>query len=180
MMCELAKLVTLIVERAPVGVPRSVAPSVSHESSITGRPWRAAISAMRSQSGAFPMRLGNSSAPVRSVIISSIRSTSTQYVSGSQSTNTGTQPPRTIGATSVENVSAHVTTSAPGWRPSSSSARYSADEPELHMTPCALPKRAATSRSMRTTRRPGHSPCGPERSTSTTASISRSSWTLLE
>ena len=78
MTCELAKLVTLMVERAPVGVPRSVAPSVSQESSMTGRSWRAAISAMRSQSGALPMRLGNSSAPVRSVIISSMRSTSTQ------------------------------------------------------------------------------------------------------
>ena len=78
---------------------------------------------MPSQSGALPIRLGKSSAPVRSVIISSIRSTSTQYVSGSQSTNTGIQPPRTIGATSVENVSAQVTTSAPGGRSSSSSAR---------------------------------------------------------
>ena len=34
--------------------------------------------------------------------------------------------------------------------------------------------------SMAVTRRPGHRPCGPERSTSTTASISRSSCTLLE
>ena len=123
MMCELAKLVTLSEDRVPVGVPRNVAPSVSHESSITGSPWRDAMAAMPSQSGAFPMRLGKSSAPVRSVIISSIRATSTQYVSGSQSTNAGIQPPRTIGATSVENVSAQVTTSASGGRSSSSSAR---------------------------------------------------------
>jgi hypothetical protein len=48
------------------------------------------------------------------------------------------------------------------------------------MTPWVLAKSAATACSIFTTRRPGHSPCGPERSTSTTASISRSSWTLLE
>ena len=78
MTCELAKLVTLSVDRAPVGVPRKVAPRVSHESSMIGRPWRSASSCTRSQSGALPMRFGNSSAPVRSVIISSMRSTSTQ------------------------------------------------------------------------------------------------------
>jgi hypothetical protein len=44
MMCELAKLVTLNVERSPVGVPRRRAPSVSQESSITGNPCRRAIS----------------------------------------------------------------------------------------------------------------------------------------
>jgi hypothetical protein len=44
-------------------------------------------------------------------------------VSGSTSTNTGTSPARTIGATSVENVSGEVMISAPRGRPSSSTAR---------------------------------------------------------
>ena len=62
-------------------------------------------------------------APVRGVIISSMRATSTQNVSGSQSTSTGTRPARSIGAMSVEKVSPQVTTSVPGSRSSSSTAR---------------------------------------------------------
>ena len=90
-------------------------------------------------------------------------------------------PPRTIGAMSVENVSAHVTTSAP---------RREVEQLEREVQrrrarSCTSPRALAEQRRRpgapsRMTRRPGHSPCGPERSTSTTASISRSSCTLLE
>ena len=80
---------------------------------------------------------------MRGPIIASIASTSTLYVSGSTSTNTGTRPARTIGAMSVENVTADVMISSPGCRPSSSTARYSAEEPELHMTPRRLPNSSA-------------------------------------
>ena len=38
------KLVTVIVERSPVGRPRSRGPIVSQESSTSGNPWRSAIS----------------------------------------------------------------------------------------------------------------------------------------
>ena len=55
------------------------------------------------------------------------------------------------GARSVENVSGEVMTSEPGGRSSSSTARYSADEPELHITPPALPKSSATWRSISAT-----------------------------
>ena len=78
----------------------------------------------------------------------------------------------------VEKVTAAVTTSLPLGRSRSSTARERAEEPELHMRPRALPKRSATARSMAFTLRPGQSPPGPERSTSTTASISASSCTL--
>ena len=123
MMCASAKLVTLMSERVPVGVPRSFAPSASHESSITLRPWASAMARMRSQSGALPMRFGARIAFVRGEIMASIASTSMLYVSGSTSTNTGTIPARTSGAMSVENVTADVMTSSPGSHPSSSTAR---------------------------------------------------------
>ena len=122
-MWELAKLVIVIVERSPVGRPRRTGPRVSAESSTTGRPWAAAMAAMASQSGVLPIRFGKSIAPVRGVIASSMRATSTQNVSGSQSTSTGTSPARSIGAMSVEKVSPQVTTSVPGSRSSSSTAR---------------------------------------------------------
>ena len=76
MMCARAKLVTLMSERVPVGVPRSLAPRASHESSITLRPWASAIGRMRSQSGQLPMRLGARIALVRGEIIASMPSTS--------------------------------------------------------------------------------------------------------
>ena len=90
---------------------------------MIGRPWRSAMARIASQSGALPIRFGNSRAPVRGVIISSMRATSTQNVSSSQSTSTGTSPARTSGAMSVEKVRPHVTTSLPGASPSSSTAR---------------------------------------------------------
>jgi hypothetical protein len=104
-------------------VPRNVDPSASQESSTTSRSWASAIARMRSQSGTLPMRFGTRMARVRGPIIGSIASTSTLKVSGSTSTNTGTSPARTIGATSVENVTAEVTISSPGSSPSSSTAR---------------------------------------------------------
>ena len=84
---------------------------------------------MRSQSGALPIRFGARIAFVRGEIMASMPSTSMLKVSGSTSTNAGTIPARTIGATSVENVTADVITSSPGSRSSSSTARYNADEP---------------------------------------------------
>ncbi len=45
------------------------------------------------------------------------------------------------------------------------------------MTPRRLPNSSATRRSIALTLRPMRSAVGPPRSTSTTASISRSSWT---
>lgn len=102
LMCAIAKLVTVMSEREPVLVPRRVVPMQSHESSITLRPYLSAMSQMASQSGALPTRFGIRMAPVLSVIISSILVTSTLWVSGSTSTKTGTQPPRTIGETSFE------------------------------------------------------------------------------
>ncbi len=123
MMCARAKLVTLMSERVPVGVPRSLAPSASHESSITWRPWSSAMARMRSQSGALPMRLGARIALVRGEIIASMPSTSMLKVSGSTSTKAGTMPDRTSGAMSVEKVTAAVITSSPGSHPSSSTAR---------------------------------------------------------
>ena len=50
-------------------------------------------------------------------------STSMLKVSGSTSTNAGTMPARTMGAMSVENVTADVMISSPGSQPSSSTAR---------------------------------------------------------
>ena len=73
MMCESAKLVTLMSERAPVGVPRSFAPRQSHESSTTWRPCRSAMARIASQSGQLPMRFGTSSALVRGPIAASMR-----------------------------------------------------------------------------------------------------------
>jgi hypothetical protein len=123
MMCAIAKLVTVMSERLPVLVPRNVVPMQSHESSITFNPCRSAISRILSQSGAFPARFGINIALVFSVISFSICATSTLYVSGSTSTNTGTQPPRTMGDTSVEKVNGDVITSAPLGRSSNSSAK---------------------------------------------------------
>ncbi len=123
MMCESANEVTEMSDRSPVGEPRNVEPRASHESSTTRRPWTSAMARMRSQSGTLPMRFGTSTARVAGVIAASMASTSMLNVSGSTSTNDGTAPARTIGATSVENVTAAVTTSSPGWRSSSSTAR---------------------------------------------------------
>ncbi len=123
MTCASAKLVTLMSERVPVGVPRSLEPRASHESSITLRPWASAMARMRSQSGQLPMRLGARIALVRVEIMASMPSTSMLKVSGSTSTNAGTSPARTRGAMSVENVTAEVITSSPGSHPSSSTAR---------------------------------------------------------
>lgn len=81
---------------------------------------------------------------VAGVIISSMRATSIWYVNGSTSTNTGTCPARTIGARSVEKVTAAVMISEPAGRSRSSTARYSADDLELHIRPRCLPKSAAT------------------------------------
>ncbi len=165
-------------ERVPVGVPRSVAPSASHESSITLRSWASAMARIRSQSGALPMRFGARIALVRGEIIASMPSTSMLNVSGSTSTNAGTIPARTSGAMSVENVTAAVTISSPGSHPSSSMARYRADEPELHMMPRRFPKYAATPCSNALTFLLIRSAEGPPRRTSTTASISSSPCTL--
>ena len=123
MTCEFAKLVIEYVERTPVGVPRSRGPSVSHESSMSGSSYLPAMAATSSQSGQLPISFGNSKAPVLGVIISSMRAASTQNVSSSQSTNAGTSPARTMGARSVEKVTALVTTSVPGSRRSRSTAR---------------------------------------------------------
>ena len=92
MMCAIEKLVQLMSARAPVGVPRSVAPKASHVSSMTLRPWRSATSRTTSQSGAFPARLGSRMARVRSVTSSSILAASVLKVFGAASTNTGTRP----------------------------------------------------------------------------------------
>ena len=86
-------------------------------------PCRSAMARMASQSGALPMRFGARIAFVRGPIISSIASTSIWNVSGVTSTNAGTMPARTIGAMSVEKVTAAVTISSPGSRPSTSMAR---------------------------------------------------------
>ena len=144
MMCERAKLVRLMSARAPVGVPRSVSPRASHESSTTLRPWRSAMSRIASQSGALPMRFGARIALVRGPIIASMPSTSIWKVSGVTSTNAGTTPARTSGAMSVENVTAAVTISSPGSSPSTSTARYSAELPELHIIPRRLANSSAT------------------------------------
>ena len=58
MMCERANEVTEMSDRVPVGVPRSVEPSASQESSTTCRRCASAMARMRSQSGTFPMRFG--------------------------------------------------------------------------------------------------------------------------
>ncbi len=79
---------------------------------------------------------------------------------------------------SVEKVTAEVITSSPGSHPSSSTARYSAEEPELHMIPRRLPKYSATPCSNAFTFLLMRSADGPPRSTSTTASISSSPCTL--
>ena len=63
MMWESAKLVSPMSARVAVGLPRSDDPSESHESSITCRSCRSAISRTRSQSGALPMRSGQQDRP---------------------------------------------------------------------------------------------------------------------
>lgn len=123
MMCDRAKLVSEMSARVPVGVPRRVSPRASQESSTTFRPCRSAISRMTSQSGALPIRFGARIARVRSVTMASMASASIWNVSGVTSTNTGTTPLRTIGAMSVENVTALVITSSPGSRSRTSMAR---------------------------------------------------------
>ncbi len=123
MMCESAKLVRLMSARVPVGVPRNVSPRASQLSSTTESPWRSAIARIASQSGALPIRFGARIALVRGPIIASIASTSIWNVSAVMSTNAGTAPARRIGATSVENVTALVTTSSPGSRSRTSTAR---------------------------------------------------------
>jgi len=99
-------------------------------------------------------------------------------VSGSTSTNTGTSPARTSDDTSVEKVRTEVSTSAPFGRPSSSTARNNAEDPEFTAMPWRLANSAATCCSNSRTRRPMRNAPGPLRSTSTTASISASSCTL--
>ena len=79
---------------------------------------------------------------------------------------------------SVEKVTAEVITSSPGAQSSSSTARYNADEPELHMIPRRFPKYSATPRSNSLTFLLMRNADAPPRSTSTTASISSSSCTL--
>ena len=79
---------------------------------------------------------------------------------------------------SVEKVSGDVRTSSPSDNPSSSTARYSAEEPELHITPRRLPNDSATRRSISRTCLPIRIAVAPSRSTEVTASISVSSWTL--
>ncbi|CAB4324577.1 unannotated protein [freshwater metagenome] len=123
------------------------------------------------------MRFGVRIALVRGVIMASMASTSIWNVSGVTSTNTGTMPLRIIGAISVEKVTALVMISSPGSRSSTSIARYSAELPELHITPRRLANSSATRFSMAFTFLPMRSAVGPARNTSTTASISRSSWT---
>ncbi len=77
-----------------------------------------------------------------SVAIASIPSTSTLKVFGATSTNTGTRPARTSGATSVENVSAEVITSLPLGSSSSSMAKYSPGQLS-ELPPAAAPAPAA-------------------------------------
>ena len=134
---------------------------------------------MRSQSGALPARFGIKIARVSGPIIASMASTSTLKVSGSTSMNTGTSPARMSGARSVENVRGDVMTSAPALRSRSSTARYSAEEPELHITPPALPKSSATRHSISTTFFPIRSVPAPSWSTPRTASISWWSYTAV-
>ena len=133
-----------------------------------------------SQSGALPMRLGSRIARVFGEMSSSMRATSVLNVSGSTSTNTGTRPARTSDEMSVENVSVDVMTSEPAGRSSSSTARYSADEPEFTITPDDLPYNAATWRSISATFLPIAKLVTPPSRTSITASFSAWSCTLPE
>ncbi len=123
MMWERAKLVSEMSARAPVGVPRRVSPRASQESSTTMRPWRSAMARMASQSGALPMRFGVRIALVFGPIMASMASTSIWKVSGVTSTKAGTMPVRSMGAMSVEKVTAAVTISSPGSRSRASMAR---------------------------------------------------------
>jgi hypothetical protein len=111
-------------------------------------------------------------AEVSGVIMASIWATSMLKVSSSVSTKAGIKPARRMGAMSVEKVRGEVMTSEPGGRSSSSTARYSADEPELHISPNGFPNRAATRRSISATLGPGRSAVGPPPRTPITASIS--------
>ena len=174
MACVRAKLVATTSALVPVRVPRSHESSTSQLSSITSNPCRSAISRMRSQSGQLPTRSGARIARVRGLIISSMRSTSIWNVSGSTSTNAGTMPDCTSGATSDENVTTGVITSSPGSHPIRSTARRIAEVPEFTITPCCFASSSAIAPSNRSTRSPISSVV--VRSTSTTASISRSSW----
>ena len=81
---------------------------------------------------------------------------------------------------SVENVSVEVMTSEPAGRSSSSTARYSADEPEFTMIPDDLPKSVATWRSISATFLPIANAVTPPSRTSITASFSAWSCTLPE
>jgi len=54
MMCDSAKLVRLMSARVPVGVPRSVRPSASQESSTTRSPWRSATERIELAYRVFP------------------------------------------------------------------------------------------------------------------------------
>ena len=170
----MAKLVRLMSLRAPMRVPRSRVSSTSQESSITFSPCSSAMARMTSQSGQLPIKLGVMMALVRGPIISGMRFTSIWKVSGSTSTKTGTSPSCTMEDTSVEKVSTEVMISSPGSRSSSPMPRSSAEDPELTITPSSLPSTVDTSSSKRATFSPMLR--SPERSTSSTASISRSSW----
>ena len=76
---------------------------------------------------------------------------------------------------SVENVTAEVMISSPGEQPSRSTARYSAEEPELHITPRRFPNNSATPCSNDRTFLPMRNAVDGPRNTSTTAAISSSS-----
>src|SRR5690242_10808447 len=77
-------------ERVPVLVPRSVAPSVSAESSTTTSLRARAISAMRSQSGRLPISDGTTMARVGGVVAASVWATSVVDVVGSKVEEGGT------------------------------------------------------------------------------------------
>ena len=102
-------------DRVPVGIPRSVAPEASQESSITRQPVPIGQRADGIPVGGVPNEIGgeNRLGPRTDHLLDAQQHRCCRC-RASTSTKAGVRPARTSGAMSVEKVTAEVTTSSPG------------------------------------------------------------------
>ena len=147
-------------EVAPIAVidperrPRLVAPKLCAASSITGRPWRAAMALIAFMSAHWPYRLTGMMARVRGVIAASTNDASISAVSGSMSTKTGFAPASTMTSAVAAKLKGVVITSSPGRISSAISAISSASVPLETVMQCRAPVRCASAASSSATSGP--------------------------
>jgi hypothetical protein len=161
----------------PAPLPPHIWPWACAQSSITARPCRSAIAAMRSMSAIWWPRCTGMIALVFGVIAASTRSGSIVHVSGVTSTMTGSAP-AAIGAYAVAaKVRAGTITSSPQPIPSALTATSIVTVPFTIRIPCRAPWYAANEASNRAALGPGsgNPPQPPLRTVSATACTSRSS-----